>query len=62
MYLRLGPFSIPELTEVVEGGCVSKVAFRLTSGVLYEGEWTSDLQRRWGRGRQVWLDGALLEG
>lgn len=41
---------------------MKKGPFRLRSGAVYIGEWQRDLEKRSGKGRQVWLDGSLYEG
>ena len=34
----------------------------MKNGVIYAGQWTTDLKTRMGTGRLVWLDGSLYEG
>ena len=63
VYDRCGPFKIPDLCYEIYGvDVVSKCPFKLLTGVIYHGEWKSDLSTRFGKGKQVWIDGSLYEG
>ena len=57
-----GRFNIPDLKGTAGQDLVNKGPYRLTSGAIYIGSWQSDLSKRAGKGRQVWLDGSLYEG
>ena len=63
IYEREGRFDKPSkaiLDDSME--LIDKEPYRMTNGVIYQGQWTIDLKARTGFGRQVWLDGSLYEG
>lgn len=49
VYERIGPFQIPDL-QYTNTVFVDKCAYKLTSGVLYKGQWKADLTVRAGKG------------
>ena len=61
IYKKMGPFQIPEMINA-DLLYVDKEPYRLMSGAVYIGQWTRDLTKRSGTGRQVWADGSYYEG
>ena len=61
VYKRDGPYQLEKKTDMPID-LVEKEPYRMTSGVIYQGQWTADLKYRTGYGRQSWLDGSIYEG
>lgn len=61
VYESKGPFETPTPSHP-SAPLVIREPFRMKNGVIYAGQWTTDLKTRTGIGRLVWLDGSLYEG
>ena len=48
VYAKYGPFQIPDLLDAGVLSIVDKGPFKLSTGVIYHGQWTADLTTRTG--------------